>query len=228
MAITPVGGQGSFAGGFNSAPPTSFQIYPGGIGGVAAGNTVYIVGFLYSQRVVSVSDPKGNVWNIRRDGNTGMVLIDGLITTTLTGSDPITITHSGQGLFLYAFFVTSAAYYDTHTTSTWTGTAAAGGLITTKNPGELVIGAFGVFTSGSTAAPTMTTPGSGYLQQVPGIATNPSGATDCGCLRYEFKNPAGAAGSESPTATMSAAGTDRFGLAAAYTDIPTMPAMAVV
>jgi hypothetical protein len=229
MAITRIGTPLFVSGGLAAQAPQAINLTVSAAG-IAAGNTIIIIGITRQNRtVISVTDAKGNVYTIRRVGtaaNPGFFLADCVVANALVSGDNITITHDALGgMYCYVAFWCSTCYYHTDALATWTGTAATGGTIRVMS-NEFVIGGFSLFDSTSSTVRTMTTPGSGYTQDTGNSGNSPDGYSIA--TRWEYKVASSANNFEAATGTMSAAGTERYGITAAYSELPVIPAMAVV
>ena len=219
MAITKLGDCTGAYHPLSSGGPTTYQVTAPGI---PVNTTVIVMGYNFGQKVLSsVTDARGNAYVVRAGGSTypSILLADSKITTALLSNDKINVNMSGTDSFvavLAAWF--STCYFDGFAQVNITGPAGqpisvAGGPVTTSMAGDLLLGIFGGYNTGGQWYPSIQTPGSGYTNQ-PGIGwtasapvlrggeITPFGPGDAGIsIDWESKI-AGAAGSETATATL--------------------------
>jgi len=202
-----------------------------GQAGAATGTTITIpaAGVPIGARVIvfgcrslsQVTDARGNVYTIRFNANGGWCA-DAPVSTALVSGDKITITLTGTFQFccyaVRADGLDPSSPFDGGGAQSFTGSAAAGPLVTTTLAGDLVIGAFYAQTvdTQSDPVPIISAVGSGYTDQTGVGNTGSTGNWPAQGMDWEAKI-AGAAGNETPTATLNVtAGTLRTGMTMAY------------
>ena len=209
---------------------------------IAATNTILIAGWADSPVAITISDTQGNTWTPRGPApGTTIFLFECQVTQPLHVSDTITVTPSGTlnwGL-IGAWY--SQCYFDQiATVSTWTGTAATAGTITTKVGGGPVLGIYGGYNNAGTTPPAITAAASGYTVEPGGVfgaadgtvfgaadgslfgsAASTVGSSTANAIGWISKNGAGGV-SETPSATVAVSGAIKQGAAVSYSLIPTV------